>query len=60
MKIKEMTPDQLEDAIRYMASAPKHDNCFSGFNFDPADWRLKFIELLDEVVERNGLEKREE
>ena len=48
-----MSDDELKDALIYMAKVPTNDTCYFDFNFDPYEWKNKYIELITEALNRN-------
>ena len=51
-KIAEMSNEELKEAMTFMTNVPTEDPCFSGWNFDPEEYKSKFNELIDEAVKR--------
>ena len=51
MKIKDMTQDELCNAVDYMME-PDTLKFLSSFNFDPDTWKSKFYELIEEQYNR--------
>ncbi len=56
-KIIEMTNVELKDALDYMVGVPKNDPNYSGWNFDPEDYKSKLKELTNELKTRSSVDK---